>query len=225
MEPATGTIQRHLATNATFTALSRDGRLLAVNRGPTIFDADTGQVLLRLDHRGLVTGIEWSPDNRRVLTTGGPLNDIRIFDATDGQLLHSILPLHRDGKWIGERFSHDGRFVYAVSEAGHLRLWDAATAEAVTPRWKHADKICCMVHLSTHRGLLVTTEAGGLCAWEFRPTSLPADVLAEYATLISGRRLSANGNMLPVHSQELVELSVSLRDRAPELFSIAPRGD
>jgi hypothetical protein len=55
-------------------------------------------------------------------------------------------------------------------------------------------------------------------AWDLTETRLSADVIADYAKLVSGRRLNTAGVMLPLKPTELAELSRSLRIRAPELF-------
>ncbi len=57
-----------------------------------------------------------------------------------------------------------------------------------------------------------------LRAWDLKETSLAPDALADYAMLLSGRRLSPNGAMLILKPEELAGLNRSLRTRAPQLF-------
>jgi hypothetical protein len=57
-----------------------------------------------------------------------------------------------------------------------------------------------------------------LRAWDLIPNTLPAATIADYAKLLSGKKLSAGGVLLPLKADELVELVRSLRARAPELF-------
>ena len=57
-----------------------------------------------------------------------------------------------------------------------------------------------------------------LRAWDLIESSLPGDVLADYAKLAAGRRINTAGVLLPLTPDELGELYRSLRARAPELF-------
>jgi len=57
-----------------------------------------------------------------------------------------------------------------------------------------------------------------LRAWDLKPTLLSSDILADYAKLLSGRRLNAGGVLLPIPAKELAELNRSLHARAPQLF-------
>lgn len=57
-----------------------------------------------------------------------------------------------------------------------------------------------------------------LRAWDLTESHLAVDVIADYAKLVSGRRLNDAGVMLPLKPTELAELSRSLRARAPQLF-------
>jgi hypothetical protein len=58
-----------------------------------------------------------------------------------------------------------------------------------------------------------------LRAWDLIPTTLPAATIADYAKLLSGKRLSASGVMAPIAARELEELGRSLRRQYPELFA------
>jgi hypothetical protein len=71
----------------------------------------------------------------------------------------------------------------------------------------------------TRRDRLITASDPDLLrAWDLKVDSMPPAVLADYAKLLSGRRLNAVGVMLPLKQDELAELNRSLRARAPQLF-------
>ena len=72
--------------------------------------------------------------------------------------------------------------------------------------------------LRTNNRLLIATDPNSIQTWDLAETRLPPEVIANYARLVSGRRLSASGTMLPLKPEELAELSRSLRARSPELF-------
>jgi hypothetical protein len=66
--------------------------------------------------------------------------------------------------------------------------------------------------------LITASDPNLLRAWDLKPTALPANVIADYAKLLSGRRLNAGGVLLPIPAKDLAELAQSLHVRAPRLF-------
>jgi WD40 repeat protein len=150
------------------------------------------------------------------LLTAGLSADARIWDAATGEQLLSPLTLSSE-PMRAARWSSDGRFIVARSDDQLVRVWDAATAEPVTPKLRQENYVRFASLLSNGR-LLIATDPNLVQAWDFAETRLAPDVIADYAKLVSGRRLNAAGVLLPLKPEELAELSRSLRVRAPQLF-------
>lgn len=100
----------------------------------------------------------------------------------------------------------------------HTKRSEIHRHEGETPPLPHAG--CVYWACVTPGNRLITASAPNLIrAWDLRPTHLPAEVIADYAKLLSGRQLSPGGVLLGLKAEELTALSRSLRVRAPELFT------
>ena len=116
------------------------------------------------------------------------------------------------------RWSADGRFVVIRSDDNSARVWDAATTEPVTPRFRHSGYIrfAC---LTAKQRLITASDPNLIRAWDLNETTLPLDVIADYSHLLSGRKLTSSGMLVPLPAAELQNLDRSLRERVPALFA------
>jgi WD40 repeat protein len=168
-----------------------------------------------LHHGGEVRFVAWSPDDRRLLTAG-LTPEVKVWDAATGEEL--LTPLRLGAKPLETAlWSLDGRFIVARSDENTVRVWDAATGEAVTPAIKHSSYVR-LAHLVANNQLITLSLPNLMRAWDLTETRLPADVIADYAKLVSGRRFNAAGVTVPATPSELADLCRSLRARAPQLF-------
>ena len=218
----TGAVVPTLLTGpATVTAFTFDPvgeRFATVTEGQwgQVWSTKTGAALSpRARHDGALTWLDLSPDGKRI-AMAGQTPEVRVWDASTGEL--SLPPL-RIGKEPLKTvmWSLDGRFLVARSDENVVRVWDAATGEAVTPQLKHNSYVR-LAHLVANNRLVTLSLPNVMRAWDLKETSLPPDVIADYAKLLAGRRLNAAGVVIPLKPDELAELSRSLGARAPELF-------
>lgn len=200
-------------------AFSPDGKKLAImdNLGPvTVIEARTGKrISSTIAHSSNLIWVQWDPEGRRLLTAG--LDDqVLVWDVETGRQL--IGPLRTQGGIVRvARWSPDGRFIVTRNDDKQVRVWDAMTGEAVTPPLKHVGDVAFAFMTRNHR-IITASYPDLLRAWDLKESPLASDVLADYAKLLSGRRLSTTGALLTLKPEELAELNRSLLTRSPHLF-------
>jgi WD40 repeat protein len=209
-------------------AINPDGRrVLLLGTEQTIagraqvWDAATAQPLGRvLGHKKWITHAEFSPDGGRLLTASGD-GTAQVWDAATGEA--PTPPLRHSSPVWRAQFSGDGRLIftstarspdfYAVNAAAQeVRVWDATTGQPLTPpliinqrlqgandegprRWFTSDG---------RRMLLVRTEPG--CAASSQTIVIrdlaadprPVEDLRAEVEVVSGRRITPTGNVLPL---------------------------
>ncbi|HEV3385920.1 MAG TPA: WD40 repeat domain-containing serine/threonine protein kinase, partial [Gemmata sp.] len=114
-------------------AFSADGAMLAsVGRtNPFLWDVATGRMLLKLQFRHVFTGVAFSPDCRRIVTTSIPVfgpNDrggIVVSDLDDARGIRSYRGLNApiEKVWL----SPSKRYVAALTDDWQFGLWETAT--------------------------------------------------------------------------------------------------
>ena len=177
-----------------------------------IWSARTGEPLTPpFRQSGELHAVVWSPDRRRIITAG--LGPSKVWDATTGK--RNLGTVSEDSPRIST-WSLDGRFIISLDRSRAVRLYDARTGEAVTPLIWTEGYVRLAVLLGNR--LLTLSDPNLLQSWDLAETPLPVDIISDYARLLSGSRLNANGVLIALKPSELAELLQSVRARAPQLF-------
>jgi WD40 repeat protein len=93
-------------------------------------------------HRGVVTGVAYSPDGR-LLVTAGADGTVRWWDTGTGQ---ETLTVPGNGTPLSSvAYSPDGHLVAAAGADPTVRLWDAATGREVRTLRGHEAAVTCVV--------------------------------------------------------------------------------
>lgn len=88
-----------------------------------VWDAETGKKLLTLPSGNWVLAANYSPDGRRIVTTGDD-GVARVWNASTGKLELVLRPAETSAT-----FSRDGRRILTTSWDGLARIWDATTGK------------------------------------------------------------------------------------------------
>ena len=88
-----------------------------------VWDAATGNELLRLSHGGALRNALFSPDGRRVLTHDSE-EELRLWDAAAGRQI-AVLP-HGD-RVFSAAFSRDGRRIVSGGDEPTVHIWNGVT--------------------------------------------------------------------------------------------------
>ncbi len=120
---------------------SPDGRRIATgsqDKTARIWDATTGEEILRLNHAGMVTSVAFSPDGRR-LVTGSDDSAATVWDTATGGKVFTLKG--HDGLVRAAAFSPDGQRILTASGDGVARVWDGATGQELRAVRAHASPI------------------------------------------------------------------------------------
>jgi eukaryotic-like serine/threonine-protein kinase len=128
----------------------QDGRYLAVGSGfavgtVRVYDVTTGKAVLMLEgHIGRITSLTFSPDGRRLVTSGLD-KMVRVWELETGQ---EVLTLRGPEDLVGRVvFDRQGQRLAASSVDGTVWLWDA-TPPAPDPHVQtlhgHTDVVYCV---------------------------------------------------------------------------------
>jgi WD40 repeat protein len=94
--------------------------------GAAIWDVEsTRQIRVLTGHTGDVWGVSYSPDGKRLATSGSD-KTARVWDAETGRELFTLL--HDDVVWK-VAFSPDGKKIATASHDGTAKVWNSATGE------------------------------------------------------------------------------------------------
>lgn len=123
-------------------AYSPNGHWLAVSDSKdlvVIFEVSSGSVVTNLVHPLAVTSLAWNPDNRR-LATASYDRQVRLWDATRGELLH-VLVGH--GEEVHTVTFHPAGDLLLSSGFNGVFFWNATTGERLfmLPGTRHNVKL------------------------------------------------------------------------------------
>lgn len=127
---------------------SPDGKTIFTSGAPDqtarLWAVETGEEILVLNGEGVwgwMTGLDFSPDGRRLLTASLD-GTARVWDAQTGQELQRITAPDGSGVWDAD-FSPDGKYILTSQTSGSSEtaalLWDAETGQEVRQFAGHTD--------------------------------------------------------------------------------------
>lgn len=135
-----------------------------------LWDARSGQQLLRLAGHAGHFGDPLSPDGRLLLTAEGDSSDVRLHDVSSGAVVRR---LPHAAQALSASFSRDGLSIVTGDSEGVVRRWDARTGRLLhTLSGRTATGITGVLTSTDGHRLVAVSRKGDIRVW-----SLPAGEL------------------------------------------------
>lgn len=143
-------------------ALSPDGRLAATAKTDGhvyLYDTATGQLLRQLVGHGPgpIKSVAFSPDGRRLASTGWDDRTVHVWPVEGGEAL--VLRGHSEAL-LGVAFSPDGRCIASAGYDKTVRLWDAVTGRCLHVLSGHVSRVNSVAF--SHSGKLLASAGNDL---------------------------------------------------------------
>jgi WD40 repeat protein len=191
----------HLNSGIQGLALTRNGRLLAVNKGRegiSLFDAPSGREV-RSFGADAVRSAAFSPDDR-ILAVGDFENRIRLWDVSTGREVrmlegHRRVPVSGRNGVFCLAFAPGGATLASGAADGTVRLWDVKTGKELIHCAGHGERVLALAFAPDGKRL---TSGGGdrvLRLWDLA-TGREVGPIGDRNGAVMGMSVSADGRTM-----------------------------
>jgi hypothetical protein len=203
---------------------SPNGRLVAIADGGNlagVFDDDTGKHLEGAawpSHPGRILWISFSPDGRRLATTGSE-GTARIWDAATGTPLAP--PIIHPGV-VQAEFNADGTFLITASGQGQVRVWDALRGDLLSKGLDFQRGVDAIgTGPGPRRVVFALHDQAMPVTWDILVEDRPIEQLEALSLVLSGHVIDSGEGLSPASPQQVEAARASLVRRQPDLFPVS----
>lgn len=187
-------------------AFSRDGRFLAASQGhhllwshrsistnqTRIFGLVNRRHKFVEGHKTWVSGVAFSPDNRR-LATAGQDGVLKTFETSDWKTMSESAPVNERLACLA--YSPDGGLVVAGGWSGSIYLWDADSAELLDTLVGHSSIVTSLDFSPDGRTLATSSSDRTVKLWDVRTRQL-LRTLRGHKNVVLGVAFSRNDELV-----------------------------
>jgi len=183
---------------------SPDGkRLLTASLDGTarVWDAATGEQLLRLDHEGQLKFAFWSPDGSQILTNLTEPDALIMWDGNTGERLFNIEGYTGWIAWNGAEWSPDGNHLAITNASGTAWIWDARTGKKLHTLSGHQEYIVTLRWSPSGDRLLTSSADRTAIVWDAQ-TGEPIYTLRGHKRYLWSGEWSPSGDRILTSSRD-----------------------
>ncbi|KAF8837122.1 WD40 repeat-like protein [Paxillus ammoniavirescens] len=147
-----------------------------------------------------VWGLAFSPDSRRVATTGN--RTVQIWDVLTRASVTEPLRIPGGGDYT-VAFSHDGSRIAVDAGHGSVGVWDSASREVVFDSLKgHTKDVFWTAFTPDGRQLVTASDDGTICRWDMETGARIGKPLTGHSEAIYNGVISRDGKTLATASHD-----------------------
>jgi len=153
---------------------------------------------------GGISFAEFSPDQRRVFTSGANY-DAMVWDTMAGR---PMTPPFRPRPGLrNATFSGDNHWLITTSSEGTLQVWDSATGEAMTPPLASLGPITFCGFSPDARWIITVEDGKTVICRPFLSEPISRERATAQAALLAGYRVDDHGLLVPLEANESARLA------------------
>ena len=188
----------------------------------TVWDVSSGKRLIRLPHPGWVQRLAFSPDGSELIS-GCADGLVRAWNWRTGELKRG-LPHNR--ALMNYDFTNDRRWLVTLGSAS-LEVTDWRAGEPAAPELSLRGDVSWSIAVPAgDRRAIVSGYTGRIIGFDLEkmvtPTSASVDAMTRFAEIVAGRRITSQGNVVPISSAEWADRWEQVRLADQPLFRFGP---
>lgn len=165
--------------------------------------AEERALLRELKHPHIVTSIDFSPDDRTVVT-GCEDGIARIWDVAHGRLLQQLAG--HTAAIMGVEYSRDGRMVVTGSEDGTARVWNTVNGREMHVLGEKVLSVRGVTFSPNNERVLAICDGRIACVWDVKSEQLIANIGVDAGLLIGTSFFLNETNVLIISTNGEVTL-------------------
>ncbi|MBE8999266.1 hypothetical protein IQ274_13815 [Nostoc sp. LEGE 12447] len=151
------------AEKVTSVIFSHDSKMLATigdNNLVNLYNRDGTLMDVLYGHNSQVTSVEFSPDNKKLMSVSPKTGEIKLWDISNGK----VKSIDNYGT-VRAKFSIDGKFIASINQDNTVKLW-RVNGEVLPTLKEHNDKITEVSFSPDGKKIATSSDDGTVMLWD-----------------------------------------------------------